>query len=79
MDCIYIYSTYWILQNDDIYIYIYILCECVCVVRYYDRLLYKWAVNGKSLSITTHPNTVENYSKLIDFVMRIELTRAINL
>ena len=31
----------------------------------------------KNVNITTDPNTAENYSKLIDFVIRIELTRTI--
>ena len=34
-------------------------------------------MHGKSPSITTNPNTVQNESKLIALVTRIELTRAI--
>ena len=41
------------------------------------RLLYKWTMHGKSSSITTDPNIIQNYSKLIDLVMRVELTQAI--
>ena len=41
------------------------------------RLLYKRTMHGKSPSITKDPNTVQKYSKLIDLVMKIELTLAI--
>ena len=34
-------------------------------------------MSGKSTSITTDPNTVQNYRKLTDLVIKIELTRAI--
>ena len=40
-------------------------------------LLSKWTLHGCSPSIRTDPNTLQNYSKLIDLVVRIELTRAI--
>ena len=43
----------------------------------YHRLLYKWIVQGKSPSIKTDPNTVQNYSKFTHLVMRIDLTRTI--
>ena len=38
--------------------------------------LYNWTEHGKLPSITTGPNTVQN-CKLIDLVIRIELTRLI--
>ena len=37
------------------------------------RLFYKWTVHGKSPSITTDPNTVQNESKLTALVMRVKL------
>ena len=39
------------------------------------RLLYKWTMQGKLPSVTTDPNTLQNYSKFIDLVIRIELTQ----
>ena len=41
------------------------------------RLLYKWTVHGNSNSITTELNTVQNKSKLIGLLMRVELIQAI--
>ena len=40
-----------------------------------NRLLYKWTMHGKSPSITTDPNTVQNYSKNCKVInlIRIEL------
>ena len=56
------------------------------LIRYYKSLahcmhifLYKWTMHGKSPSVTTDPNTVQNLYKLLDFVRRIKLTRAILL
>ena len=43
------------------------------------RLHYKWTAHGKSPFIITNLNTEQNQSKLIDLVMRIELTLAILL
>ena len=44
------------------------------IVSLVHRLFYKLTAHGKSPSITPDPNTIQNESKLIDFVMRIELT-----
>ena len=44
------------------------------------NLIIDFSINGlctENLPVTTDPNTVQNYSKLIDLVIRIELTRAI--
>ena len=38
-------------------------------------IYFNWTMHGKSPSVTTKPNTVQNQSKLIDLAIIIELTR----
>ena len=48
-------------------------------IRWNYWLLHKWTMHGTSPSITTDTNTVQNWSKLIDYVIINALTRAILL
>ena len=66
----------WLLKQ----IYVLLNSQCNLSLLKYNSdhwFLCKWTMHGKSPSIITGPNTVQNQSKLIDLVIRIKLTRAI--
>ena len=58
-------------------ILVHIQCNQIIMNIVDHRLLYKLIVHGKLTFIITGRNSVRNWSKLTDFVMRIELTWAI--